>query len=107
MRNVQSFTRSIDHWHDVLVGSIVGLLLSYFAYHQYYPSLTSPNSHLPFPPRIYLLESGGHSRAPSVPSFTDHVPDLERGRDYDTESQLPGPVRRDTEPVPLDEIGGR
>jgi len=43
---------TVDHWHDVLVGSAVGTLLSYFAYRQYYPSLVSPMSHQPYSPRI-------------------------------------------------------
>ena len=104
--NTQSLIQTIDHRHDVLVGSIVGLLLSFFAYHQYYPSLTSPNSHLPFSPCIHSWESGGHSHAPSTNGVQgghmDHVPDLERGGDHDTRNHLP----ERAEPVPLDEIGG-
>jgi len=42
----------IDHWQDVLVGSLVGLLFAYFAYRQYYPSLSGLKSHLPYGPRI-------------------------------------------------------
>jgi hypothetical protein len=43
---------AIDHWQDVLVGSIVGLVFSYFAYRQYYPTLESAYSHKPYSPRI-------------------------------------------------------
>lgn len=42
----------IDHWHDVLVGSILGLVTSYFSYRQFYPSLSSERSHRPFSPRV-------------------------------------------------------
>ena len=42
----------IDHWHDVLVGSILGTLFAYFSYRQYYPSLSSELSHRPYSPRI-------------------------------------------------------
>lgn len=42
----------IDHWHDVLVGSILGLVTSYFSYRQFYPSLSSARSHHPFSPRV-------------------------------------------------------
>ena len=43
---------SEDHWHDILVGSIVGLILAYTSYRQYYPPLGSSHSHRPYSPRI-------------------------------------------------------
>jgi len=104
-----AISRTMDyrhHWQDVVVGSIVGLLLSFFSYHQYYPSLTSPNSHLPFPPRISPQMFGGRSRGPSatgVPGYYNHVADLEMGRDYDTGGQFSDSA----EPFPLGEINGR
>lgn len=39
------------HWQDVTVGSLLGLFLSFFAYRQYYPALSSQNAHNPFEPR--------------------------------------------------------
>jgi diacylglycerol diphosphate phosphatase/phosphatidate phosphatase len=36
----------------VLAGSILGTVISYFAYRQYYPSLASEISHRPYAPRI-------------------------------------------------------
>ncbi|KAJ2917230.1 hypothetical protein MD484_g3178, partial [Candolleomyces efflorescens] len=50
-----AISRSMDyrhHWHDILVGSILGVILSFFAYRQYYPSLSSELSHRPYSPRI-------------------------------------------------------
>lgn len=50
-----AISRTMDyrhHWQDVLVGSVVGLVFSYFAYRQYYPTLESPFSHKPYSPRI-------------------------------------------------------
>jgi hypothetical protein len=41
-----------DHWQDVLVGSIIGIVFSYFGYRQYFPNLGSPNSERPYSPRI-------------------------------------------------------
>ena len=41
-----------DHWQDVLVGGILGAVLAYFSYRQYYPSLTSKDSQRPYSPRI-------------------------------------------------------
>ncbi len=42
----------LDHWQDVLTGSVLGLGLAYFSYRQYYPSLASEISHCPYSPRI-------------------------------------------------------
>ncbi|KAG7175218.1 Phospholipid phosphatase 4-like [Homarus americanus] len=35
-------------FNDVLVGSVLGLFISYLCYRQYYPRLTSPHCHLPY-----------------------------------------------------------
>ena len=40
-----------DHWQDVVVGSIVGTVFSYFVYRLYYPALGSRISNLPYAPR--------------------------------------------------------
>ncbi|KIM49414.1 hypothetical protein M413DRAFT_438592 [Hebeloma cylindrosporum] len=48
-------SRTMDyrhHWQDVLVGSLIGTLFSFFSYRQYYPDLSSPLSHRPYSPRI-------------------------------------------------------
>jgi hypothetical protein len=42
----------VDHWQDVLVGSLVGTLLSFFVYRLYYQPLESPISDRPYSPRI-------------------------------------------------------
>lgn len=50
-----AISRSMDyrhHWHDILVGSILGTVLAFFSYRQYYPSLSSELSHRPYSPRI-------------------------------------------------------
>jgi diacylglycerol diphosphate phosphatase/phosphatidate phosphatase len=53
-----AISRTMDnrhHWHDVTVGSIVGLTLSFFSYRQFYPKLSDRNSHLPHAPRSFDL----------------------------------------------------
>lgn len=56
-----AISRTMDyrhHWQDVLVGSLLGISMAFFAYRQYYPPLSSPRSHHPFSPRIPPNENG-------------------------------------------------
>jgi len=55
-----AISRTMDyrhHWHDVLVGAILGTVLAYFSYRQYYPDLASKFSHRPYSPRIKREET--------------------------------------------------
>ncbi|GJN91328.1 hypothetical protein Rhopal_004349-T1 [Rhodotorula paludigena] len=48
-------SRTMDYRHhatDVIAGSILGIVISWMTYHLYYPSLWSPQCHLPYSPRI-------------------------------------------------------
>ncbi|KAJ7940784.1 phosphatidic acid phosphatase type 2/haloperoxidase [Mycena leptocephala] len=63
-----AISRTMDyrhHWQDVLVGSALGTLVSYFTYRQYYPSLGSEVSHRPYAPRIAQDEIPSHHRRTS------------------------------------------
>ncbi|CAE6515400.1 unnamed protein product [Rhizoctonia solani] len=81
------------HWHDVLVGSVVGLVLSYFSYRQYYPSLVSPFSHRPYSPRIPRYEQD-QAGIPS-PEDTPGAPAAQLGPVPASESiELAGTVKR-------------
>ncbi|GAA5821328.1 hypothetical protein JCM3770_006249 [Rhodotorula araucariae] len=48
-------SRTMDYRHhatDVIAGSILGAVIALMTYHLYYPSLYSPQCHLPYSPRI-------------------------------------------------------
>ncbi|KAH7924403.1 PAP2-domain-containing protein [Leucogyrophana mollusca] len=50
-----AISRTMDyrhHWEDVVTGSALGLVLSYFAYRQYYPGLASKIAHQPYATRF-------------------------------------------------------
>ncbi|KIJ64294.1 hypothetical protein HYDPIDRAFT_62127, partial [Hydnomerulius pinastri MD-312] len=50
-----AISRTMDyrhHWQDVLTGSLLGLVISYFAYRQYYPDLASKTAHVPYATRF-------------------------------------------------------
>jgi diacylglycerol diphosphate phosphatase/phosphatidate phosphatase len=71
-----------DHWQDVLAGSILGTVVSYFAYRQYYPSLASEVSHRPYAPRVARDElpshGNGHRRESSAQqAYRDDRPTAE------------------------------
>ena len=107
---------STDHWHDVLVGSIIGTLLAYFSYRQYYPSLSSELSHRPYSPRIkedldaVLPFHGTNNSVPVMNQDTISgsasnpahrrqesatrqplAAHIERDKDYELEGTVPGP----------------
>ncbi|KAI8330545.1 phosphatidic acid phosphatase type 2/haloperoxidase [Blakeslea trispora] len=45
------------HWQDVSIGAILGTICAYFAYRQYYPSLSRGHCGIPFSDRVtYLRE---------------------------------------------------
>ncbi|KAG8722401.1 hypothetical protein FRC08_002882 [Ceratobasidium sp. 394] len=88
-----AISRTMDyrhHWHDVLIGSLVGLALSYFSYRQYYPSLASPFSHRPYSPRIprYQQDQAG------IPSSDDKTVQNEPTSQGGESIELSGTVKR-------------
>jgi diacylglycerol diphosphate phosphatase / phosphatidate phosphatase len=65
---------STDHWEDVVVGSALGIFTAYFSYRQYFPSLASKLSHLPYAPRNQSLEGYPPDGLPFYrDSSDDHV----------------------------------
>ncbi|KAH9981373.1 PAP2-domain-containing protein [Lactifluus volemus] len=62
------------HWQDVVVGSALGISTAYFSYRQYFPSLASKLSHLPYAPRNQSLEGNPPDGLPFYRnSSDDHV----------------------------------
>lgn len=50
------------HWQDVVIGSLIGLCLSYLCYRQYYPNLGLNNSHRPYVSIQRNLEKSAQSK---------------------------------------------
>ncbi|KAH0827133.1 PAP2-domain-containing protein [Lanmaoa asiatica] len=76
-----AISRTMDYRHhmeDVVAGSILGFVVAYFAYRQYFPSLASPMSHRPYSPRVSRDES-------VLPTTTQ---DAQRFRDSDDGEQV-------------------
>ncbi|KAJ3906430.1 phosphatidic acid phosphatase type 2/haloperoxidase [Lentinula edodes] len=70
-----AISRTMDyrhHWQDVVVGSLLGTVMAYFSYRQYFPSLAADMCHLPHAPRITRETEHGlpvhFSRHPSAAS---------------------------------------
>jgi len=107
-----AISRTMDyrhHWQDVLVGSLVGTLFSFFSYRQYYPDLSSPLSHRPYSPRIKREETevlptyntttnNNAGENPAKPS-TYHPNTYSAEEAYELEGTVPRP-----EPGPLTEV---
>ncbi|KAJ7285704.1 phosphatidic acid phosphatase type 2/haloperoxidase [Mycena rebaudengoi] len=98
-----AISRTMDnrhHWSDVLVGSILGTVVSYFSYRQYYPSLESEVSHLPYSPRIAREDIPPHSRRMTSSPYGDHPTENDVIHDN---GPLEGTVQRGA-PGPLREV---
>jgi len=90
-----AISRTMDyrhHWHDVTVGSILGITIAYFAYHQYYPSLADELSHRPYSPRIRDESSESILPIHDQPKNQRYDPPG-TGRNYDS-FELGGTVER-------------
>ncbi|KAK7014982.1 lipid transport protein [Favolaschia claudopus] len=100
-----AISRTMDnrhHWQDVLVGSILGTVVSFFCYRQYYPSLMSEVSHRPYSPRIARADDhvGHHRHSVTRTGYRDDHPTNE---DIVDSGPLEGTVLRDG-PGPLREV---
>jgi len=101
----------VDHWHDVLIGSLLGTTMAYFSYRQYYPSLDSEFSHRPYVTRIkregHEILPIHHRRSPSsqqmLPPQAQAVGDDVHGED--SEDELLGTVPR-PRPQQLEDVWG-
>jgi diacylglycerol diphosphate phosphatase/phosphatidate phosphatase len=81
-----AISRTMDyrhHWHDVLVGSIVGLVLAWFSYRQYYPPLTSTLSHRPYSPRSIRAQPKHKAGRSGAGPHSGADADLENGERHE------------------------
>jgi diacylglycerol diphosphate phosphatase / phosphatidate phosphatase len=85
-----------DHWQDVLAGSILGLVTANFAYRQYFYSLTSKISHIPYDPRTQRPEGAPdhHALVPDLPRYQSLQRPTDRGDDEGEVELLDGTARR-------------
>ncbi|KAF7362630.1 hypothetical protein MVEN_00612000 [Mycena venus] len=88
-----------DHWLDVVAGSILGTVVAYFTYRQYYPSLASEVSHRPYSPRSARATEANerfahHRRASSGASYRD-INERPTTEDIVDSGPLQGTVLRD------------
>ncbi|KAH9812694.1 phosphatidic acid phosphatase type 2/haloperoxidase [Melampsora americana] len=54
-----SISRTMDyrhHWQDVFVGGLLGMLVAWFGYRMYYPSLSTEDAHKPYSPRLNIKD---------------------------------------------------
>ncbi|KAI9009943.1 phosphatidic acid phosphatase type 2/haloperoxidase [Phycomyces nitens] len=84
------------HWTDVFVGGILGGALSYFAYRQYFPSLTHPCCDKPYGARIRSNEFRN-----AFPEADEACRPIDFDSDPDTVSRYASTTRRPDRPRPL------
>ncbi|KAF9227605.1 PAP2-domain-containing protein [Gyrodon lividus] len=92
-------SRTMDyrhHWQDVVAGAILGFVIAYFAYRQYFPSLGSPMSHRPYSPRV-------PRDAPVLPTTAQDGEQFRDSAEGEQVELMGGGVRR-PDPGPLENI---
>jgi len=96
---VSNLFLTLDHWHDVLVGSLLGTFVSYFTYRQYYPSLSSELSHRPYSPRVKREDILPlHHHQASVDHHDDTYPQPPPQGYHSPFSQVPAPLAHQSLP---------
>ncbi|XP_077295018.1 phospholipid phosphatase 5 isoform X2 [Arctopsyche grandis] len=105
---VVAMSRTCDyhhHWQDVTVGSLLGLMISYMCYRQYFPSLTSQYSHKPYSSHFQsvstiqrressYLNTPGPCIACKMSSSSEQLTDaLADDIDYNSDIKLDGVLR--------------
>ncbi|PVF93321.1 acid phosphatase/Vanadium-dependent haloperoxidase [Serendipita vermifera] len=119
---VIAITRTMDyrhHYQDVFVGMVVGLVVAYFSYRQYYPSLEHPLCHRPYAPRFAPIEpppsqQGGDpvptdNTAPEAQQYPgkgkgkDIEAQATEGQEGGMDSELAGTLPRN-KPPPLERV---
>lgn len=89
-----AISRTMDyrhHWQDVIAGSLLGFTIANFAYRQYFPSLGSKRSHLPYAPRT-LHPEDTYRYGSGLPYYQRNPTDSQRDAEVEL---LSGAVSRD------------
>ena len=87
-----------DHWHDVIAGSLLGIVSAYFSYRQYFRSLASRVAHFPYSPRTQRPEGTHDHPGSGLPYYQA----LQRPTDSETEVELVRDAVRRDEPGQLE-----
>ncbi|KAG0366020.1 hypothetical protein BGZ54_005936 [Gamsiella multidivaricata] len=85
-----AISRVQDYKHagiDVTWGAIIGMIFAVFAYHQYYPILTSDEPQVPYPPRDFSYLNKNSEGQMQEPGHFEHITGIQPNDSFVDESR--------------------